>query len=125
MKNLPAPPSSDDLALIAPAVTLPLVIAALKRDRLVFMEPGLLKTPSPYTDVIDTAIARATADLDAAKRDIYRRGLRVVSTERVGANFVAHYLCRGHSGEVTVDINGGMDVMRAYLTLFDNSVPAP
>lgn len=125
MKNAPAPPTPDDTALIEPTVILPLVIAALKRDRLVLETPGLLKTPSPYTDVIDAAITRATADLDAAKRAVYRRGMRVVSTERAGGNIVARYLCRGHSGELTVVTDAALGAMRTYLTLYDGDVPAP
>lgn len=125
MKYVPAPPTPDDIALIEPTVILPLVITALKRDRAVLAEPGLLKTPSPYIDVIDVAITRATADLDAAKRAVYRRGIRVVSTERAGDNIVARYLCRGHSGEIAVDVNAALDAMRTYLTLFDGDVRAP
>jgi len=109
-------PQSDEIDAIKTYMFLPLILSAFERDRRIF--ETLLKSPEPYIDLLTIAADKVTKDLTEVRRLFRERGIKVYEMER-GQAWIARYMCRGYTGDVTLweqlAIAEARVLMRKYL----------
>lgn len=102
-------------------IILPMILSAFERDSKVLETPGLLKTPSLYTEAIHAAMDRVTLDLKEVRQVMRRSGTKVYNEERRREGVSAEYICRGYTGSVTLLWNylaaESIRLMRTYMGL--------
>ncbi|MGF7033728.1 hypothetical protein J2T17_004676 [Paenibacillus mucilaginosus] len=93
-------PTATDLRMIKRFILLPLILTEFENDR---KSIGLtVEHPEPYDELLQRTMDRVTADLSRVRAYLRQNGIKVFDTEWAGVKISAKYVCRGHTGDLSL-----------------------
>lgn len=92
--------TEQDLKLIKSAIMLPMVLKAFERDKQLI--EATIKTPLPYSELLDLAIQKVIKVHSEVKRAMVKSGVKIYVLSKDEYGVTARYLFRGYHGEMTL-----------------------
>lgn len=96
--NIPPYITADELITIKKLFLLGKLLDVFERDKQRIAQSGI-KTPAPYTDMIDRAMDAVTSEIKTVRQRMRSAGIKTHSETRDPDGFSFKYVCRGYAGE--------------------------
>lgn len=88
------PIDDQDITILREHILLPILLTVFEHDKKKILQGGI-KITRPYIAVIDAAMDRVTKDMVAIRKEINKRGIKIVKEQGDSYSIQYEFVCRG------------------------------
>jgi hypothetical protein len=92
--------TEEELAFVKSAMMFPIILDVLELDIKLLMD-SKLKMQQVYAAQLSMLQGFVLADMKTIKREMSKRGIKIIEEGKVPTGYKATYMCRGYRGELS------------------------